>query len=896
MILWLTQPGQTSMIIMKKITFICFYMLISSVISAQTPFVTADTYDRGGSYAEDNFGADNSIYVKSSPTSEEYSRRGYLKFDVSGISIDKILRAEIQLFAEYVHDDMQIGLYSIPDNWEENTLTWSNAPEMGERLLLQSIEKADEGTWIHLDVTAHLINQGTDGFLSVGIEDPFQSNNHTRFTTKEAGTNIPLLVISEATQIPVAPSDLKVRVLTPRQAELTWADQAEEESFYIIESSPDGINYVAYDTVPANTEYVSYSDLMPSTTHFFRVRAMNGMGSSEPSNEAQLITPPLSDQYTYYIDATGGDDSNDGTSENSSFRSFEVVNRIHFLPGSQVLFKKGEEWTGSLVIHGSGEPGKPNLVGAYGEGDAPLLNGPGTYQSNTVYFDNVSYWEMEGLRIRNFEVVDEGMAGVYKRGIYVRAHEMGAVNHFVFRNLEIHDINAQVSDDQSFSEISKNYGGIFMEITGDAIPTWFDTVIIEDSYFHDLGRTGFSNASSWERRGLLSEFGDELSENTYDNYVPSRNMVFRNNRVERTEGNGLILRIADKPLIEYNYFYNCATTLSGNAAFCFNTDSALFQFNEASYTVYNEGDTDARGIDSDFRTKYTIIQYNYLHHNGYGGVVATGGPGGTTSVPRFNDGTIIRYNILVDNESHIVRTSGVLSNLFVYNNVFYTGESLDNIIQIYNGAWAGAAANGSYYYNNVFYSLGSNPTYDFGQSRNNVFSNNAFYGNHTASEPPDPEKVLADPAFVDPGPAENIESLDGFMIQPGSPLRGAGFQVEGMPEQDFFGNPVTGSINIGVHQTLDNALEVFQPGQAVRLFPNPVRNILNITADHVESGTFTWSVLNTEGKVVARGDGTVNENRLDFCLQTRALGLDPGYYILRLQGSKVACAPFTIQE
>lgn len=881
---------------MIKFNFITLIVLLSSIIKAQSPFIAADTYSRGGTYADENFGTAENIYVKSSPTSEEYSRRGYLKFDVSGVSLEQILRAEILLFAEYVHDDMEVGLYSIPDNWEENTLTWSNAPVMGELLLLQDITKADEGTWLSLDITAHLINQGADGFLSVGIEDPFQSNNHARFTTKEAGINIPQLVISEATQVPKAPSDLLVRILTPRQAELTWTDHSEEESFFIVESSPDGVNYVAHDTVPANTGYVSYFDLIPSASYYFRVKAMNGLGSSDPSNTLLVNMPSLSDQYAYYIDATGGDDNNDGTSENSAFRTFDVVNRIHFLPGSQVLFKKGEEWTGSLVIHGSGAPGSPNLIGTYGEGDPPLLNGPGTYQSNTVFFDNVSYWEMDGIRIRNYEQTEEGKSGVYKRAIYVHAHEMGEVNHFIFRDLEIYDINAQVSDDQSFSEISKNYGGIYMEITGDEVPTWFDTVFIEDCYFHDLGRTGISNASSWDRRGLLSEFGDELSENTYDNWVPSQNMVFRNNRVEGTEGNGLILRVADKPLIEYNYFYNCATTLSGNAAFCFNTDSALFQFNEASYTVYNEGDTDARGIDSDFRTKYTFIQYNYLHHNGFGGVVATGGAGGTTSVPRFNDRTVIRYNILVDNESHVVRTSGVLTNLFVYNNIFYTGESLDDIVQVNNGVWGGAAANGSYYYNNVFYCLGNNPTYSFGPSRNNVFSNNAFYGNHTESEPPDPQKVLTDPVFVDPGPAADIESLEGFMIQTGSPLRAAGMQVEGLPEEDFFGNPISGSINIGVHQTLNNALEVFKPGQKLRLFPNPARNILNITADNAESGTFTWSILNTEGRVVARGERAVNGNRIDFCLQTRAMGLKPGYYIFRIQGSKATSTPFAIQE
>lgn len=868
-------------------------LFLSAMIAAQSPAIIADTYIQGGSDGDRNYGELTDMMIKTSPTNESFSRRAYLKFDISGVSTAAVLRFDLRLFATYVDGPFEFGVYKVADDWDENTITWNNAPGMGELITTFEIDKSHEGGYISIDLSSFILQNDPGDLLSLGIMDPYSANHHIRFSTKEAGENIPEILITEATKVPEAPGDLSLRALTPRQVEFTWSDNSTEESGFILEQSTDGTNYDQLGSTPADVVHFSNLEMLPGTTYYLRVRAYNGLGSSEPSEVVSITTPALADSYTFYLDATGGDDSHFGDTEETAWKTLEMVSKIHFLPGSHIYLKRGETWTGSMVLQGSGEPGKPNVIESYGEGDKPLLNGPGTAASNTVFFNNVTHWEMDGVAVRNYEEVEEGNTEVYKRGIYVRAHDMGEVKHLIFRNLVVYDVNSTLNE----AESSKNWGGLFLEITGDAVPTWFDSVVIEDCHFHHVGRTGISNASSWDRRGLNSEFGDEISTGTYDNWVPSKNFVLVNNRIESTGGNGLILRVADKPLVEYNYFYNCATVLSGNAAFCFNTDSAVFQYNEASYTVYNPGDTDARGIDSDYRTKHTIIQYNYLHHNGFGGVVATGGPGGTASVPRFNDGTIIRYNILADNEHHLIRTSGVLTNLYVYNNVFYTSEHLNNIIMVYNGSWSGAAANGSNYYNNVFHHLGSDPTFDFGSSRNNVFSHNAFFGNHASNEPADQNKVTSDPKFVDPGVPADMSALQGFKVSDDSPLRGAGMEVPGRPVHDLYGNPINDRINIGVHQTLNTALEVFKPGQTLRLFPNPAVNLLNVIVDQQNGSTFEWEIISMEGKAVSGGTGPVVNNRIDFVISVKEERLVPGQYMLRIntEGQQAISEFFTIK-
>ena len=76
----------------------------------------------------------------------------------------------------------------------------------------------------------------------------------------------------------------------------------------------------------------------------------------------------------YYADSKDGDDSFDGLSAATAWRSLEKVNAAPLKPGDSMLFRRGSLWRG-LLDSKSGEPGRPVRYGAYGEGPKPLFLG-----------------------------------------------------------------------------------------------------------------------------------------------------------------------------------------------------------------------------------------------------------------------------------------------------------------------------------------------------------------------------------------------------------------------------------------------------------------------------------------------------------------------------------------
>ncbi|MBR4654220.1 MAG: hypothetical protein IKO72_12750 [Kiritimatiellae bacterium] len=78
----------------------------------------------------------------------------------------------------------------------------------------------------------------------------------------------------------------------------------------------------------------------------------------------------------YYADSEHGDDSADGLSEKTAWRSLDKVNECEYSlkPGDTVLFRRGSVWRGTLYS-ASGEPGNPVRYGAYGTGPKPCFLG-----------------------------------------------------------------------------------------------------------------------------------------------------------------------------------------------------------------------------------------------------------------------------------------------------------------------------------------------------------------------------------------------------------------------------------------------------------------------------------------------------------------------------------------
>lgn len=473
---------------------------------------------------------------------------------------------------------------------------------------------------------------------------------------------------------------------------------------------------------------------------------------------------------TYFIDQINGSDDSTGHSPEEAWKTLANISNLVLQPGDSLLFKSGCTWTGTFSLSGSGLPGKPVVIGKYGGEQRPIINGAGM-GTNTLTLKDQHHIVVRDLAITNFGPTED-----FRRGIYYQATDLGEIRFVVFDNLEVYDVNGII--DEEINRFSKNNGGIFFEISGSSIPTWFDTLVISNCHIHDVNRTGISNASYWDNR--------TLHEN--ENWVPSKNVHIHHNTFERTGANALIVRVADKPLMEFNLFDHCSIHWTGNASFSFNTDSAIWQYNEARYTKYNPGDNDAGGFDSDFRAKHTIIQYNYSHHNGYGGVLLTGGPGSGSG---FNDGTIVRYNVFANNEHHNFRTSGNLTNSQIYNNVIYTGPDLKDVMQVYHKSWGGTYSDSTLYWNNIFYNEGDNTSFNLTGSTNNEFLNNIYYGNPIDGQPYDPAAITADPKLVNPGgDLTGFEAVLQYALAAGSSAIDKGMPVEGNDVFDIVRNMV----------------------------------------------------------------------------------------------------------
>jgi hypothetical protein len=78
---------------------------------------------------------------------------------------------------------------------------------------------------------------------------------------------------------------------------------------------------------------------------------------------------------TYYISSSGGNDDNDGLSQDQAWKTIDRINDSSLLPGDSVLFKRGDIWREQLQITWSGTEKEPITFSAYGSGEKPKIYG-----------------------------------------------------------------------------------------------------------------------------------------------------------------------------------------------------------------------------------------------------------------------------------------------------------------------------------------------------------------------------------------------------------------------------------------------------------------------------------------------------------------------------------------
>ena len=515
-----------------------------------------------------------------------------------------------------------------------------------------------------------------------------------------------------------------------------------------------------------------------------------------PANYATSDKCPVQDQRvsrqaTYYVDANSGNNSQSGLSPGEAWETLYNLNKTVFKPGDRILLRSGSSWEGQLELKGSGTAGMPIVIDRYGDGAMPEIHGNGG-KDYTLLLENVEYWEVNNLEITNQGKSRRGG----RRGVIVRAINMGDCRRIHLKNLVIHNVNG------SLVKAEKQGGSaILIQNHGQDIPTRFVDLLIEGCHLYRCERNGINFRGNTHRNA----------------WHPSLNVVIRKNLLEEIPGDGIVPVGCDGAVVEHNVMRNCPDTLPfGQAAagiWPWSSDNTIIQFNEVSG---HNAKWDGQGFDADFNCIGTVIQYNYSHDNA-GGFLLVCNNGNTfgTSNNIGTENTIVRYNVSINDGireyptrengwfTPVFHISGPVKNTRIYNNLIILPkkkmQKIDSAI-VQFGNWGGPWPKGTSFANNIFIADNSSGFHS-ARDEGTQFTNNCYFGQFE-NLPKDTAPLFADPKLLDAeARGEGFEVLKNFMLQAGSPCIGAGIPVA-QAIVDLFGHsvPESGPVSIGIQE------------------------------------------------------------------------------------------------
>lgn len=499
----------------------------------------------------------------------------------------------------------------------------------------------------------------------------------------------------------------------------------------------------------------------------------------------------------YYVDSARGDDANDGRRAARAWRSLGRVNSGTFGPGDRILLHAGSRWAGSLSPGGSGAAGRPITVSRYGAGAKPAVDAGGRSLA-TVYLYNGEYWDVSNLDIANRAPVRvPGLAGVE-----VRLENFGVAHGIRLHRLDIHDVFG------SNVKAAGGGSGIYCASGGDKGKTRYDGLTIEDCRLARTDRSGITMSAYYPR----------------PSWPLSTRVVIRGNTLTDIGGDGIVPIGCDGCLIEHNTLHGGRMRAQDYAAgiWPWSCDNTIVQFNEVSGM---KGTMDGEGYDSDYNCRRTLFQYNYSHDNDGGFLLICDDGGQNPPWNIGNMGTVVRYNVSVNDGLHTFNITGPCRDTQIYNNTFYLGKGQD-IPLVASGNWGGGDKwpADTRFSNNVFYTDGKG-RFDLGGMTQVVFDHNAYWGT-IAALPADPHSVTADPQLAAPG----TPGVHGYALRLGSPLLRAGRVIPDNGGRDFWGNLLllAGPASVGAgHESQE------QPAPATRKAPAGGRVRVRMTGAEV---------------------------------------------------------------
>ncbi|MET0360762.1 MAG: right-handed parallel beta-helix repeat-containing protein, partial [Sphingobium sp.] len=332
---------------------------------------------------------------------------------------------------------------------------------------------------------------------------------------------------------------------------------------------------------------------------------------------------------TYYVNATLGDDRNDGLSDAKPWRSLAKIRDVPLRAGDAVLLASGSVWREPLVISRSGSRDAPIRIERTGTGLRPRIDAGGVSQHGVAIL-NAEFVSISGL-----EVTNDGPPGAGPRfGVLVAAENSGVTRGIRIADMYIHDVRG--TNDR------KDNGGIVFRALGPRLPTRFEGITIERNIIWRVDRSGIAGIS------------DQV---TAARWFPSRQVVIRDNYLEDIGGDGIVPRGTDGTLVEHNVVRGAAARAPGYnvAIWQWSTDHTLIQLNEAALT---RGRYDGQGFASDFNSRRTTIIYNYSHDNAGGFLLVCTPVVADPAENIGNKGTVAQFNVSYNDRERIFQLGG----------------------------------------------------------------------------------------------------------------------------------------------------------------------------------------------------------------------------------------------
>lgn len=205
-------------------------------------------------------------------------------------------------------------------------------------LASSGIGSADENTWHGVSLSPNMLVAGTN-VIAVEVHQNSASSSDLSFDLQLGGTT------STPATIPSAPSGLVATAVLSSQINLSWSDNSDNESGFLIERATAGGAFVQIATVAAGVRSYSNTGLTASTSYSYRVRAYNGAGNSSYSNTASATTSAASSGDTLVPAGAVWRYLDNGTDQGTAWRAILFDDSTWKSGAAQLGYGDGDEVT-----------------------------------------------------------------------------------------------------------------------------------------------------------------------------------------------------------------------------------------------------------------------------------------------------------------------------------------------------------------------------------------------------------------------------------------------------------------------------------------------------------------------------------------------------------------------